>query len=91
MSHGEASSSSNSNGQRQSQAIDDQGDQEPNSSVEQPGSSGKGDQQEDNLARCPICQFIEAGECKEPHQVRWSERAAKDASPGDNKGGEQDV
>jgi hypothetical protein len=31
--------------------------------------AGAGSTDEEDLAQCPICQFIEAGECKADHQV----------------------
>ncbi len=36
--------------------------------------TGEGD--DDDLSRCPICQFIEAGECKAAHQVNQAQPCA---------------
>lgn len=66
------SSETNTNSGRNSSARDSAAPPPVNGAVETQRESTEevGTLTSDDLSRCPICQFIEAGECKEAHQVR---------------------
>ncbi|KAG2427242.1 hypothetical protein HYH02_014646 [Chlamydomonas schloesseri] len=56
---------------RPAEATEEKSHAKPGSSSERPeGASGEepGEGEDSDLARCPICQFIEAGECGDAHK-----------------------